>query len=151
MIVLVAAGIIILFASYLKDQVLVPIKDKILGTSAQLAISNVEGVFSILDQFFFFSAIGLGIASVLLAYITPARPAFLFLAVLLFAIALLVIPSFGDIYQNILDKPQFTTYTSDYPMMTTIFQNYGLFLWIFGFMIVIILFARVRGYGSEGI
>jgi len=145
MIILFVLGICLFIGSRMKDMMLVPIKDKLAGSGGKAVITSIEFAFTTFDQLFFFVAVGLGIVSVLLAYLTPARPAFLFLSIFLFAIAILVIPQFANIFQDVTEKAQFSPYTSNYPMTMHIFQNYGLFFWVFGFLILVVLFAKIRG------
>jgi len=145
-------GLMVLIATYMRDQMLTPLRSKLSSSTAKSVLSSVEYAFNTLDEIFFFGSVGFGIVALLLAYMTPARPAFLFLAIISFAIALLVIPQFANIFQDFSEKPQFASFMTncpggencDYPMTYTIFKNYGLFFWMFGFLILVILFAKLR-------
>jgi len=148
MIVIFLVGICMLFATYMKDNILVPMKDKLSNPRAINVINNIEFAFTTLDQVFLFVSVGLGLASVLLAYMTPAKPAFLLLAVFMFAITLLIVPTFANIFQDMTEKSQFSAYTTNYPITVYIFHNFPLFFFAFGFMIVIVLFAKIRGGGD---
>jgi len=148
MIFLFIVGVFILFAAYMNEKILTPISDKFTDTGAKGIIANISFAISLFDQVFFFVAIGLGLVTVLLAYMSPARPAFLFLSIMLFAIALVIIPQFSDIFDDIATNTLFSPYTGDYPIMIYIFQNFGLFFWVFGFMILIVLYSKIRGRGE---
>ena len=156
MIILFALGVCLLFAFYMRDMVLIPIKGKLASTKAQTVVSSIEAVYSVLDQVFFFAAIGLGMVSVLLAYMTPAKPAFLFLAIILFVIALLVIPQFANIWQNMAEDSKFSMYAnssseSELFLTWNIFKSFPTLFWIFGFLILVVLFGKVMtSRGGEG-
>ena len=130
---------------YINEAVLTPISNKFGQTKAKEVIGHVNIGIATLDEIFFFLTFGLGLVTVLLAFVTPARPAFLFLAVILFSIALIIIPSFANIFQDISEKSQFSTYTTEVPMMMYIFEYYPYIFWGFGFLIIIVLFAKLRG------
>lgn len=149
MVVLFAMGVILLLAFYLKDKVLIPIRDKFAGTKASGVIDTVNVTFERLDQLFFFSAVGLGLVTVLLAYMTEAKAAFLFLSIIMFAITLILVPSFANIWQDFSEKPHFSSYVDNLPMTKLIFQNYGLFFWMFGFLILVVLFAKMKAGGGS--
>lgn len=153
MIILFVIGLVIFLAAYIKDAMFPKIIARFDSTNAEAILNTAGSVLTAADNMFFFVAIALGLGSVLLAFTTEAKPAFLFLAIFMFAIALVIIPSFANIFQDIAAKPQFSTdygnYTANYTMTFAIFQNYPLFLWVFGFLILVVLFGKLRSGRGE--
>lgn len=154
MIILFAVGVILLIAFYMRDKILIPIKSQLTSSRAKTVVGTMEGAYAVFDNVFFFIAIGTGIAVVLMAYMTHASPAFLFFAIILFAIALIIIPQFANIWQDIAEKPKFSKYansSSSSELFKTykLFESFPTFFWIFGFLILVVLFAKVRTGGGS--
>ena len=143
MIFLFLIDICIIVGTYLKNEVLADIKG-LIGTSGSDTITTVEHAFNGLDFLFFFVTIGLGIAGVIMAYFVDVHPRMFFISILSFMLVMLIVPSFSNIFHEFATADEFGTISEDYPLMLLVFQNYPTYFLIFGSLITIALFAKMR-------
>lgn len=149
MILLFLIGITVLVGTYLKNEVMADIKGMLTGTSGASYMTHVEYGFKTLDYVFLFMAIGFGVVTVVLAFQVQTHPVFFFISLVIFAIIMLIVPAFSNMFHDFASASEFSGFASDYSMMLKIFENFPKFFMIFGFLISIVTFAKMRGGGEE--
>ena len=143
MIVLFTIGLIIFISTRIKDNMFPQLK-KLLPNKGAGMVTTVEYAYKGLDSIFFFVSIGLGVGAIVGAWFTDNPPLFFFLAIVMFAIVMVIVPSFANAFQSFSEKSTFSPYTSEYPMMMKIFEKYPIFFLVIGILIILVLFAKWR-------
>lgn len=148
---LVFFAILTLVATYLSDNMFPALKEK-LGAGGDIMVDKVDQAFNVLDPVFLVVAIGMLIAIGILAWRITASPAVIFLAIIVSAILIGVIaPTMQKVMWRMFDTSQFSSYETDYPIMSKIFENYGLYVLVGVVILLIVLYASYKSKsGIEG-
>jgi len=136
-------GIVILVATYMKDQINPDLKD-MLGTKGDQVVDVTDTVFTIWDSFFVFIAFGMGIGAIVMAYMVRFNPVFFFFSIIMVAILLILAPIFSNVMREFWSEDEFVGYQSDYPMMLQIFQYYPHFVLVIATILNIVMFGKWR-------
>jgi len=143
-IILFVVGISILVATLLKDNIFPEMKG-MMSSQAGSIFDYVDYSFNILDSVFVVVAVGVGLGAVILAFVIKSPPAFLFLSIILFVIALVVMPVFSNTFRSIAASSDFSTIIESYPMTKQIMAYLPLFGLGLGFLILLVTYSKLGG------
>lgn len=140
-----AVGIVLWSIFFAKDTIYDAIQEQLPTTEVNETIAKAEyGWDNIWDTSFFFVAIGLGVCSVLFAFINDIHPVFFFVTILLMVILLVIAPVLSNAYRSFAMLDIFRGYDTRFPMTTMLMANYPIYFLVFGFLIAIVMFAKVQ-------
>ena len=157
MLMLFIIGLFMLLAFYLKDQLLSPLKSMLSATAGNPDVDSPRSIvtasetgFSILDNAFLVVTGGIALGAVIMAFVVKAHPALLIISIVLLAIVLVVLPVISNTFRNLATSSQFSSYVdTSLPYTKTIFINFPLFGLVFGFIILVVMYGKIRGGGKE--
>lgn len=122
------------------------IRDAIPGISATSSgiLNTTSGLFSTFDNMFLIVAVGMGLAAFISSYFIDSHPAFFFVSIIVFLIAMLVVPILSNIYNDFIESIATTTYdpAQRMPIVTAILQNFSLYMLGIFAMVGIGLYAK---------
>lgn len=98
------------------------------------------GSLSALDYMFIFAAVGLGMATVVMAFKIRTHPIMFFFLLLLTAIFVIITTFFTDAFVMITQASAVSTIAADFPLINTVMENLPLIIAIIGFIIIIAMF-----------
>ncbi len=157
MIILVVVAIFVLIAFNLKTNMLGPLKDMISPSSSgnpdvpspQALVSSVETGFLSVDSMVVIIAVGIGLGSVLLAYMTKSALPLLIFSILIAVIMLVVMPAMSNTFRSMSASSSFTgIMDNSLPMTKFIMANLPLFGLVFAVLIIVVVYGKTRGSGE---
>lgn len=144
MVILVVIGICFLVALLLKTNLLDPI-NSMLSPQAQEVMNTAETGFLSFDSMFAIIAVGMGLASVLLAYLIRSVLPMMIFAILIAVIALVVMPVMSNSFRGMATAPQMESATESLPMTRFIMANLPMFGLAISVLIIIVVYGKMRG------
>lgn len=103
-------------------------------------LSNLNVTF---DQIFLMVAIGLGLGTIVSSFFIKSHPAFFFISLLIFLIAMAIVPVLSNAFnQYISHYPNFD-YLQQLPITSFILQNYALYLLAIFVITGILLYGKL--------
>ena len=141
--IILALGIVIVVGTHIKDNILPEFQEALGGTAAQGIIDEVDVAFNVLDYVFIAVVVGMGAAAIVTAFMIPTHPVFFFISILLLMVALLLAPTFSNVFRTLTDDAEFSTIVDSYSMMKLVFENLPLFILMFGMLVMVATYAKM--------
>lgn len=148
-ITLLAFSITILVAYVVMVNVQTTMGPQMMGAEAANALSQGVAAVQMFDYSFTIIFVGLGLASVIFAFLVPSHPIFIALSVLMLLIDMIVLPQFSNMYESVRGNGTLAASASTFPIMTSIMQNLPLVLAALGSLVMIVMYTRWRQEGQE--
>lgn len=105
--------------------------------SASIAIKAMDWIFIILF-------IGLTIATIVLAFQIPTRPAMFFISLMLVIFMIVLAGILADVFTGFEEAERISNATSTFTTITTFFDLFPTYMLIVGFLIMIALYAKYK-------
>ena len=116
-------------------------KTEAYGTTALLRMDNI----------FTFLLAGLGIATVVGAFMIRTHPVFFIASFLILIITILIAAILANTYTEIATDSKLSTAASQYTVIPYIMNNLPYVITILGLLIIIALYAKLKGIGGQNI
>lgn len=148
-VIVFAVGIFMFVVTMVKDAIFPAFKSSMNSAEVNSTLSSVEyGWDSVWDKGFFFVTVGMGMAAVIFAFVIDTHPTFFFASIFVIVILLLIAPAISNAFRSFASADIFAGYTERFPMTTWLFQNYPIYFLVFGFLMSITMYAKLRGGGQ---
>jgi len=141
--IILALGIVIVVGTHIKDNILPEFQSALSDTTAQGVIGEVDAAFAVFDYVFIGVVLGMGAAAIVTAYLIPTHPAFFFISILLLMVALLLAPTFSNVFRTLTDDVEFSAIVDSYAMMKLVFENLPIFILMFGMLVMVATYAKI--------
>lgn len=122
--------------------------EPILDTEAQYQITRGVTFLQNLDYAIVFLLFGSFVAVVIGSYIIDSHPIFLVISFLFLVFIILIGAQVTNIYVEFTQATPLVEAAAEFPLTLYTFQNLPLIAGVFGFIILIVLYAKDRGVGS---
>jgi hypothetical protein len=132
----------ILVASIVMTNVQVSMGPTLDNPVATEALQQGTNAINTFNYGFVIIAVGLGLGSVIFAFLTPTHPIFMILSILMLMIFIIIIPQLSNVYQTMTSDAIFTGAAANFGLMSLIMNNLPLFSTVFAVMIMIALYLR---------
>ena len=147
-VMLFALGLVFIIGYYIKEQMYPAVKQH-LGSEAVSVMEKVEGSMPTWDYIFLFTTIGLGISTILFAFMIRTHPAFFFFSLIALTFVLMIAPIFSNAFRDIVTTQQFSSISENFPFMLEIFSRYPTWILAIGFLILIAMYAKFKSGGEN--
>jgi hypothetical protein len=121
----------------------------VLDTRGQAEISTGISIIQNFDYAIVFLFFGSFIATIIGAYIVDTHPVFFIITLLLLVFIIVIVAQVGNFYAEFVETAALSSAAASFPLTTYIFQNIPLISVIFGFIIILVLYAKIKGGGIE--
>lgn len=115
------------------------------ATYAQQGMRALEA----LNLGFILLLVGGAIAVILMAFMIPSHPVFFIISIILLLVFIVVVPQISNIYLQIAGTDSMVDLGNQYSTMTVIMQNLPLFFVVIGIIVMIVMYAKIRGGSNE--
>lgn len=143
LLIALALGIVILVAFTVLDQIDDKLIEK-LPAGADNINTVTTGFRNVMDSVFTFIVIGSGVGAIVLAFMTESHPVFAFIGIVLVGIALLIAPTFSNVFETIGQKDIMSTAYDAFPMQKAIMENLPVYILVIGLMIAIVTYGKIK-------
>lgn len=117
----------------------------------QTLLDTGESIVQTFDAMWIFFVVGAFIAMIVTGFLIDTHPVFFVASLLIFIFAMVVNIQFANVFLEVASADQFiTTANDELPNLTLIYQNYPLIVMVFGIILLIVLYSRIKGGGSSG-
>jgi len=135
-------AVVIIITTYMVNLITPEIKNVVTSNTSIEIIGSTIQAFSAWDPIFIMIAVGAPIVELVLAFQVRTHPAFYFVGILLFVILLSLTPLYSNIVRSVASNEVFSGIIDTLPMMSTVFENYTLFILGIGIFGSIVIYAR---------
>lgn len=150
-----AAGIGLLAIFAMSDKLVGGLENNTVWNATDGAINATtsirENVMSKFDYLFFATFIALVIAYLIVSWLFTSEVIFLFINVIIIAIAGILAPIFANVWSTMVEKPQFSAYVTSFPITNHIISFLPYYVISIGLMGLFVGFIRSRQTSSVGL
>ncbi len=118
-----------------------------LGVS-NISISQAQTTIANLDYVFIFITFGMAIAVVVGAFMIRTHPVFFVISLFGLLFIILISGQLANVYLEFAQNAQLISTAANYPYMELIFQNLPLITAVFGIIVAIVAYSKIRS--SDG-
>ena len=149
-IVLFAFGVGIVVLLYVLNQMTTQFEAAgVLGNASITTMQQGEDALLAFNTGFIFLMIGFIAMAVLLAFFVDTHPAFLIISIILMIILVPVAAILTNTFRDIVTSPQLASTSAQFDIMLQVMNNLPLFMAIGGFLVIIVLYGKMRSGGAE--
>jgi len=121
------------------------------GTWSATSTSILTSGLSALTMFnygFVIVFVGVSIATLIFAYMTPQHPIFFVVSLLLIIILMTIVPQYSNAYEIFIADPQISTVAGTFPVINYIMGNLPYFIAGLAFALMFVSYMRWRNEGT---
>lgn len=112
-------------------------------------LSIVENLNVTYDQIFIMIAVGMGLGAIISSFFIKTHPAFFFVSLLIFLVAMSITPLMANIFGSYIYHYPGVDYLQKLPITSFIMQNYGFYLLAMFIITGILLYGKFQSLGKE--
>ena len=120
-----------------------------LGTDATYILTKSQTAIGTFNYGFLIIFFGLGIATIIFAFMIPSHPIFIISGLLTLVVLMIIIPIYSNAFESITTSPELSTAAASFGMMNYVMSELPLFSAVIGVIILIVMFIKWRGQGTE--
>jgi len=121
----------------------------VLSSAGQAEVSKGITILQNLDYAIIFLLLGTFIATIIGAFMLDTHPVFFIISLLSLIFIIILAPQFANFFFNFSNTETLSSTSADLPLTTFIFQNLPLITVIFGFILSVVLYAKIHGGGVQ--
>ena len=104
--------------------------------------------FSTIDYIFVFLTFGSMLAVIILAFRIDTHPIMFAISMIVLAVIVFIVPHIANAFLEISGSTVFASTMTQFPLMTLIWQNFPLIIFLFGILLSIVIYGKMRSdYG----
>lgn len=111
----------------------------------QHAFQQADIAYETLDYSFLFILIGAFMATVISAFFIETHPIFFIVSLIVLIIFIVITPAMTNAFMGVAASPRFSTEAAELNIATQAMGNLPLILTVFGFILIIVLYAKRQG------
>lgn len=113
-------------------------------------VSQVQTGVNVFDGMFIVLVAGLFLATIIGAFVVRTHPVFFVMSLFLLVFFVILGVIFTDVFYEFATAPALVDTANDFPIMIQILSNWPSILGVFGIVVIIVLYAKLRSQDQGG-
>lgn len=151
MIIGLAFSITAILGLYMLNMFSVESAGIITNTEGLGAITVGQNILANFDTLFIFMIFGLAFVAIIGAFYIKAHPVMMLVSIFVLVIIIVIAPQISNMFLEFSrDSLMETTVDTSFTRMTTIYNNWPIIILSMGAVIILVIYAKIRGGGPSG-